>query len=140
MTIEEAQKHIVGLGVRKAFKPYLQGEPERERIFVKTRKPAQIVDGYLVGSDIFLDGRFFRVWTEQRKKAKAIAAEHGLRVRLLDGEAELWVPVELADDLLPGFGAAVKMKHPGPPAAARQRGLTAIKGKNVGLAKPAGMG
>lgn len=47
----------------------------------------------------------FDVWTSQKNKAKAYATAYGLKVSLLDGEAVLKVPKELADKLLPLFGA-----------------------------------
>ncbi|HOX23860.1 MAG TPA: hypothetical protein PLL10_10365, partial [Elusimicrobiales bacterium] len=60
------------------------------------------------GSEICLQGKLFRVWTARKRLAHDLAKRHGLKVRLLDGEAELWVPAELADELLPKFGAKIK--------------------------------
>ena len=106
-TIEEAQEHFRRLGLRKAYRPYQ--EPETGAILLKVRRPAQIVDGHLQGSEIDLfDSSTFRVWTPRKKKAKALAQRYGLRVRLLDGEAELFIPAELADTVLPVFGAKTR--------------------------------
>ena len=73
---------------------------------LKVRRPAQIVDGRLHGSEIDLySAETFRVWTAKKKKAKTLAQKHKLQVRLLDGEAELFVPAALADTILSAFGA-----------------------------------
>ncbi|MDD2772295.1 MAG: hypothetical protein PHP45_01205 [Elusimicrobiales bacterium] len=106
MTKQEMQKHLKALGLKKSFKPY--AEPESSAFMLETRKPAQIVDGLLRGSEICLQGKLFRVWTSRKRLAHDFAKQHGLKVRLLDGEAELWVPSELADVLLSLFGAKVK--------------------------------
>lgn len=107
MTIEEAQEHFRRLGLRKAYRPYQ--EPETGVILLKVRRPAQIVDGRLQGSEIDLyEPSTFRVWTGRKKKAKAIAQRCGLRARLMDGEAELFVSAALADTVLPAFGAKTR--------------------------------
>jgi hypothetical protein len=95
------------LGLKKQFFPYM--EPETGAILLKTKKPAALIDGLLVGSEIDLyDNSTFRVWTPHKKKAMAYAKEYSLRIQPLDGEAELFVPVNLADELLPNFRAKVK--------------------------------
>ena len=107
MTAKEMQAMLRGLGLRKTFKPYQ--EPETDTILLTVRKPAQIVDGRLVGSEISFDGKnTFKVWTPRKKKAAALARAHALKIRLLDGEVELYVPVNLADALLPLFGAKTR--------------------------------
>ena len=106
MTQQEMAAHLKALGLRRSYRPY--AEPETGTLLLQTRKPAQVVDGKLTGSEIVLQGNTFRVWTPQRKKAKACALAHRLKVRLLDGEAELFVPANLADAILPVFGAKVK--------------------------------
>lgn len=106
MTISEMQEHLKTLGLKKAFRPC--AESETGAILLRTRKPATIVDGLLVGSEITLQGHLFRVWTPRRQLVRMLATEHGLKCRLLDGEAVLWIKPELADELLPKFGAKVK--------------------------------
>ncbi|MFA6253474.1 MAG: hypothetical protein WC687_04385 [Patescibacteria group bacterium] len=107
MKITEIQENFKQLGLRKAYRPYL--EPESERVMLKVRRPAQIVDGHLHGSEIDLHAaETLRIWTAKKKKARTLAQKHGLRVRLLDGEAELFVPAALADAILPVFGACTK--------------------------------
>ena len=105
--IEEAQEHLKRLGLRKTYFPYR--ETESEAVVLKVRRPAQIVDGRLRGLEIDLfDASTFRIWTPSKRKAKAMALRYGLRVRLLDGEAELFVSAELADAVLPAFGARTR--------------------------------
>jgi hypothetical protein len=107
MKIEEVPEHFKRLGLRKIYRPCQ--EPESGAILLRVRRPAQIEDGRLQGSEIDLyDADTFRVWTCRRMKAKAMAVRHGLKVRLLDGEAELFVPAALADTILPAFGAKTK--------------------------------
>jgi len=103
MTKQEMAEQLQTLGLKKSFKPY--AEPEADTIMLATKHPAQIVDGLLRGDEICLQGKRFRVWTARKRLAHDLAKQHGLKVRLLDGEAELWIPAELADELLPKFGA-----------------------------------
>ena len=105
--LDEAQEHLKRLGLRKTYFPHR--EPEGGAVTLKVRRPAQIVDGRLQGSAIdLIDGSTFRIWTSRKKKARALAERHGLRVRLMDGEAELFVPAALADEILPVFGARTR--------------------------------
>ncbi|OFX10638.1 MAG: hypothetical protein A2516_01245 [Alphaproteobacteria bacterium RIFOXYD12_FULL_60_8] len=105
MTIQDATAHLKALGIKKAFKPSI--EPETGAVLLRTRKAAQILDGALSGSEIVLRDSDFLVWTSQKRRAKSLASLHDLKVRLLDGEAELIVPAALADELLPQLGAKV---------------------------------
>ena len=106
MTKQEMREHLKTLGLTKIFKPY--SESETGAFMLETRKPAQIVDGLLCGSEICLQGKLFRVWTARKRLAHEVAKQHRLKVRLLDGEAELWVSAELADELLPKFGGKTR--------------------------------
>ncbi len=106
MTKLEMQDPLNQLGLKKIYQPI--EEAETGRILLCTRRPAAIEDGKLSGSEIALVGQTFRVWTGQKQKARKMAAVHGLRVRLLDSEAELAIPAGLADAILPVFGARVK--------------------------------
>jgi hypothetical protein len=118
MNRDEVVAVLKSWGVSKPFKVYRSEEGTRWNVLVK--KPAEWVDGYFSGSDILIDfdRKCFRVWTASRQRARALASEHGLRVDLLDGEAELWVPGSLADELLPRFGARIKRENsPGQKAA-----------------------
>jgi hypothetical protein len=107
MTQQEMTAHLNALGLRRSYRPY--AEPETGILLLQTRKPAQVIDGKLHGSEIALTpGGVFRVWTAQTRKAAKLAQAHRLRLRKLDGEAELFVPANLADAILPIFGAKVK--------------------------------
>ena len=106
MTKQEMAGQLQTLGLKKSFKPY--SEPETGTLMLATRYPAQIVDGLLRGNEICLQGKLFRVWTARKRLAHDLAKQHSLKVRLLDGETELWIPAELADELLPKFGAKIK--------------------------------
>lgn len=121
MTVEQMRAHLRSLGLRKTYRPYQ--ETETGAVLLTVRKPAQILDGRLVGSEIALSGKdTFKVWTPRKKKAAALAHAHAIRVRLLDGEAEMFVPANLADTILPQFGAKTKRElTPEQLAAARLR-------------------
>lgn len=119
MNIEEIQERFKLLGLRKAFRPRL--EPESGAVLIEVRRPVQIVGGRLQGSEISLyDAETFRVWTSRKKKVRALAVKHGLRARLMSGEAELFVLAALADMILPVFGAITR-RAPSP------RQLAALK-------------
>ena len=109
MTSDRAKKMedmFKSMGITKNFKTYMVAEDAAT--YIKTRKPSKIVDGKLTGNEIVLEDKLFRVWTPKKKLANAYATKYGLKIRLLDGEAELWVTPETADELLPKFGAKVK--------------------------------
>lgn len=94
-------------GAARRFRPYQ--EPETGTILIRTRRPPQIIDGWLRGCEIELcDPATFRVWTSQKRKAAYYARTLGLKFTDLDGECELFVPVGLADDVLPKLGAKVR--------------------------------
>lgn len=146
MTIEEMNAHLKSLGLAKTYRPHW--DSETGTIELETRKPAQIIDGELVGSDICLtpkrmkDG-VFRVWTGKKKKAKAISEANKITVRLLGGEAELFVPAALADQILPSFGAKVKKQYsPEDMAAMKARGqeLANVHGFGKSKALEGGLG
>lgn len=110
MTKAEMVELLAGWGVKSRFIP--DWDPESETITLRTRKPANIVEGRLHGSRIDADigRRQFTVWTPRIKKANRVAAERRLRMRHWDGECELTVPAELADEILPEFGAKVRKR------------------------------
>lgn len=120
LTISDVLTRLQLLGLKKAFKPYI--EQETGAVLLRTRKAAQIVDGELSGSEIVFDGSEFRVWTGKKRLAHALAKLHSLKVRLLDGEAELIVPASLADELLPRLGAKVA-RTVSPEVAQRSRAV-----------------
>ena len=104
---------LAAMGCKARFKPYQ--ESESGAVCLTVRRPAEIIGGRLVGEQIDLYSHtppIFRVWTAHIKKAKVCAARYSLRIRLLDGECELFIPANLADELLPEFGAKVKHSHP----------------------------
>lgn len=106
---KQIQSILREMGIKGQFKPYR--EAETGAILLHVKRPAKIVEGWLVGEVIDLYSHtppIFRVWTAHTKKAKACAARHGLRVSLLDGEACIFIPAHLADALLHRFGAKIK--------------------------------
>src|SRR3990167_8187994 len=107
MKKQEMMDKLRRIGLKKTFNAYQ--EPEHYNILLKTRKTVQIVDGWLTGSEIDIyDDHTFRVWTPKTRKATACAIKYGLKIRKIDGEAELFIPIFMADELLPLFGAKVK--------------------------------
>lgn len=104
---------LKALGLTKTYKPYLEHDNSyKVYICLETRKTAQIVDGHLVGSQIDLyDNNTIRIWTSQKHKAMKLAKENGFRIRELEHEAELFIPINKADTHLHSLGAKVKKKH-----------------------------
>lgn len=94
------------MGLNRAYKPYCDGD--RDTIMLETRR-FEIKDGTMKGSQIDIyDAGTVRVWTSQKSKAMALARAGGFKVRLFDGEAELYLPAEKADMYLHSLGAKVK--------------------------------
>jgi len=107
MNSANLQEHLRAMGIKARLKPYQ--EAETGAVCLEARRPAGIIAGKLAGAmfDLY-DCTTFRIWTPQVKKARACAARYGLRIRCLDREAELFIPANLADALLPVFGARIK--------------------------------
>lgn len=106
-TTRQLMEVLRKMGCKVPFKPYR--EAGTGALMLQVRRPAEVVAGRLVGSEIDLYGpSTFRVWTNQTKKARAYAARFRLRLHLMDGECELFIPANLAADLLPRFGAKRK--------------------------------
>lgn len=104
---KELEQIIISMGCKSLFKPRL--DKESDRILLMVRRSASIQDGRLLGSEIDVyDSHTFRVWTGKVRKAKELARQYGLKIRLLDGECELFIPVLFADSVLPIFGAKAK--------------------------------
>lgn len=107
-------EHLNGLGLTRRYKPFndpsnVEREKGTEIIALECRRPAAIVGGAMNGSSVEVyDGHTVRVWTSKKAKAMRIARENGFRVRLLDGEAELFIPTNRADEFLHGLGAKVR--------------------------------
>ena len=100
MLKEGMQGKLKSMGLKKTYFPIW--DCELGVIYLKTKRRAEIVDGYLVGSDIDLyDNQTFRVWTNRWLKCRQLSEHYKLKCNLLDGEAELYIPIELADTLLP---------------------------------------
>ncbi len=106
MTIAQMQVVLASIGLKKPFKPIWDND--FEMIAIKTREPATYIFGRLHGTEIVLENDFFRVWTSRKLKAASLARARSYKVRLWDGEAELWVPAVNGDEILPLFGAVVK--------------------------------
>lgn len=109
MTKEEVANSLKSWGVGKRFK-FSRLDAESNLWVLECRNPARLQDGYLLGTSVSVDfeRRGFVVWTDRRRLAKALCSEHGVRVNLLDGEAEFFCPGEKADVLLPRFGVKVR--------------------------------
>ena len=82
-------------------------EPETGTTLHAVRKPARIVDGRLIGSEIARDSSVWKVWTPRVKLARKLSKAHGWHLRLWEGECELWVPVGQEAALF-AFGAKRK--------------------------------
>ena len=113
LKISEMTDKLKSIGLSRRYKPFndptnIEREDGDEVILLECRKPAQIVDGLLVGAEIDIyDDSTVRVWTSQMKKANAIAKANGFKSRLLTGEAEILIPTAKADLFLHALGAKV---------------------------------
>jgi hypothetical protein len=117
LSLKQMTDKLSSLGLKRRYKP-LNDDANTERdageeiIKLDTRRPATFVDGFMRGADIDIyDDSTVRVWTSQKNKAMAIASSQGFRIRKLDGEAELYLPMARADEFLHGLGAKVKMNR-----------------------------
>lgn len=145
LTQQEMSARISAMGLKRRYKPVNDpSNSEREKgeevILLETRK-MQIADGTLKGAEVDIyDDHTVRVWTHRKKKAADIARSIGCKVRLLDGEAELYLPAARADEFLHGLG--VKVRHARPAAspelvAKRVEALRRFReSKKAGLASP----
>lgn len=143
LSVADLSDLLAGLGLKRTYFPYLDGEPGRWNILLQARKPAMIIDGELRGAEFCLhDTETVLVWTSQKIKAKMIADMIGCKVRLLDGEAELYLPIKEADRFLHGLGAKVKSSRKAPvltPEQQQKATETLAKyreGLKVGLGTP----
>lgn len=123
MTAGEASTKLAALGVRRGFSPII--EAETGTVLLKVRRAVRIEGGALEGCEIVLSAGGFLVWTAQSRTARKLAALHGVKVRLLNGEAELTIPGALADEILPKLGARVRREVP----EAQRRALRARLGE-----------
>lgn len=118
LTIAEMTAKLKELGLARRYKPVndpanIDRAAGREVILLEVRRPAKITGGEMSGAEIDIyDRGTVRVWTAQKSKAMRVARENNFRVRLLDGEAELYIPMARADEFLHGFGAKVKTTRP----------------------------
>lgn len=115
LTNEEMVSKLSSLGLKRRYKPYNDvRNPElpsgEEKILLECRRPiTRALDGVASGTEIDIyDSNTVRVLTPRKTKAMATARANGFKVRLLDGEAELYLPMSRADEFLHGFGAKVK--------------------------------
>lgn len=114
LTIAEMTAKLNELGLKRKYKPIndssnVDRSAGDEVILLDVRKPTNIVDGEMNGSEIDIhDNNTVRVWTSRKSKAMAIARAIGCKVRMLDGEAELFLPMSRADEFIHGLGAKVK--------------------------------
>lgn len=106
-------KHLKDLGLTKVYKPYLEHD-NSYKVFIclEVRKPAYIQDGTMHGSQIDLyDNQTIRIWTSQKHKAMKCAKDNGFKIRELTDEAELFIPINKADEFLHSFGAKKKKRY-----------------------------
>lgn len=126
MTVTEMRDKLKGMGLKRRYWPYQ--DDETGTFLLRTNRPAKIVDGWLYGCEIDVyDNQTFRIWTPQVKKARADAKFHDLKIKLMDGECELFVPAELADIVLPQYGAKSRQEL----SDARRADLKANAFKNL---------
>jgi hypothetical protein len=136
MTIEEMHAKLKSIGMLLEYFPIWNNESEC--IELRTLRE-EIVDGKLVGSMISLnkDCSLVNVLTPKKQKAKALAKAMVFKVRLLDGEAELFIPPVHADAYLRLFGARVK-RHMSPEALAKRQAsalrMVAARKKSLAIA------
>jgi len=126
MTKAEMAAKLVAMGLKREYKPVW--DPESERMGLEVRRPPRFVDGRMSGAEVDLyDTRTIRVWTSKKKKARQIALDNGFKVRLLDGEAELYLPGDRADEFLHQLGAKVRSKRKPPSPETIAKGQAALK-------------
>jgi hypothetical protein len=105
---------LVSMGLRRSYFPFQEeGEGVSEAVLLEVRNPPSFADGVMTGAEIDIyDNHTVRVWTSQKNKAIATARANGFKIRLFDGEAELYIPADKADQFLHAFGARVKKSAP----------------------------
>jgi hypothetical protein len=112
MTKEEMTAKLKSYGLTKRFKPLWDNESET--ILLQTKKQVTINEGVMHGCEIAIHPYGAQVWTHKKKLANRIKlANNGITIRLLDNEAELMIPLNLCDALLPLLGAKVKSNRKG---------------------------
>jgi hypothetical protein len=121
------------VGAKKPYKPFLA--VDSDKVMLEVRKTAAITEGVMSGTECNFDRGEFRVWTSKKRLVKSLAAERGLTCRLYDGEGDLWIPGNLADELLPLFGVKVKRTMTDEHKAAARVRLEALNLKNKPLKK-----
>jgi len=123
---------IAAMGLKKRYQPY-QDNIETEVILLTCRKPATIDSaGDMNGSEIDIyNPTTIRVWTSQLKKANKLAKDKGFRIRVLDGEAELFVPADRADEFLHGLGAKARKQTSPEARAVMSRRCQAMRAENA---------
>lgn len=109
LTKAEMLSKLKTIGLKREYKPYWEEGPKHDTILLECRKPATIIDGIMIGvnMDVY-DDATIGVWTSRKQNANAIAKANGFKIRLLDGEADLFLPVDRADEFLHKMGAKVK--------------------------------
>ncbi len=144
LTQQEMSARISAMGLKRRYKPVNDpSNSEREKgeevILLETRK-MQIADGTLKGAEVDIyDDHTVRVWTHRKKKAADIARSIGCKVRLLDGEAELYLPAARADEFLHGLGVKVKSNRKGPVLTPEQRAKALAAAQAARKAKKAAL-
>src|SRR5579863_9204506 len=105
MTKKEIKQALIAVGLKKEFKGYQDPNSELPTILIKVRK--NTANEISLGGGVKGTPTTFCIWTTQTQKARAYSVKHNLVFRDLDGEGELYVPVTLADEVLPNFGARI---------------------------------
>jgi hypothetical protein len=115
------------MGLKRTYRPFNDpSNSEREgtdqKILLDTRRPSKIIDGHMKGCDIDIyDGSTLRVWTSRKKKANEIARTNGFKIKNYDGEIDLFLPANRADEFLHSLGAKVRSAAPVSPELRAKR-------------------
>jgi hypothetical protein len=129
MTKKEMADHLKRVGITKDFRVTWDGLVGEGVILFHARYT--IINGIFKGTriDLHPNDTIVQIWTSSKKKAKVYALAHDCKVRLLDGEAILYVPGTKADALLPRFGAKVRRVPTPAQLEVIARGLNSLKFK-----------
>jgi len=120
MTKQEMLTLLKQMGLKKEYKPTWDKESNTMDLECRGRGP-YFGQGKLLRPMIFFCQDSFNVLTPHTKKAEMVSHTHKqVVIRVLNGEAELIIPVSVADELLHYLGAKVKSKRRGNPEALKK--------------------
>ena len=106
LTKAEMRDLVKDSGLRRTYRPFMEGVEGAFFLLLETNRPPEIQDGELHGTEIFLyDAKTFRVWSDKTVLGARLIRERGLAGHSRDGEVEVLVPGALGDDVFRLFGA-----------------------------------